>query len=203
MNLPLTLAREELKNLLGESDEKIWRSAFYKVSPLLHPRGGYEIFSLEKIEKIGKRTWSHLAGCDDLAVMAVTLGPEIDREIATAFERGETKNAFLLDAIASAAVEGAIDALCVSIQQRHGPLAFRFSPGYGDWSVEDNAVFREVLDLPSLGITLLPSGGMLPRKSVTALAGLSKSGESVFPGCQHCSVGECRFPCRFRSKKNE
>ncbi|HBN09794.1 MAG TPA: hypothetical protein DD435_14450 [Cyanobacteria bacterium UBA8530] len=91
--------------------------------------------------------------------------------------------------------------MCISIQQRHGPLGFRFSPGYGDWSVEENAVFREVLDLPSLGITLLPSGGMLPRKSVTALAGLSKSGESVPPSCQHCSVGECRFPCRFRSKK--
>ena len=49
----------------------------------------------------------------------------------------------------------------------------RFSPGYGDFSLEHQRDFMRILDLEnSLGLTLTGSLLLVPEKSVTAVIGL-------------------------------
>ena len=52
----------------------------------------------------------------------------------------------------------------------------RFSPGYGDFSLEVQSAFLEMTDATKLiGITLTDGGIMVPEKSVTAVIGLTKT----------------------------
>jgi cobalamin-dependent methionine synthase I len=48
----------------------------------------------------------------------------------------------------------------------------RFSPGYGDWAIQNQKDFLQWLGADKLGITLAPSLQMMPRKSVSALLGI-------------------------------
>ena len=48
----------------------------------------------------------------------------------------------------------------------------RFSPGYGDWTLDAQKFFFEILPLEEMGVRLHESMLMIPEKSVTATAGI-------------------------------
>jgi len=48
----------------------------------------------------------------------------------------------------------------------------RFSPGYGDLSLENQKLFFKALELEKMGMKLTESLMMFPEKSVTAIAGV-------------------------------
>lgn len=113
----------------------------------------------------------NLAGCESGIILSVTAGAGIDR----LWERERLVNvrdAFLCDALASAAIEAVCDiAQALAVRERaHRP---RFSPGYGDLSL---AVQPAVLDWlqasVTLGIHLDGSLFMHPMKSITAIIGV-------------------------------
>lgn len=76
-------------------------------------------------------------------------------------------------------------------------LTDRFSPGYGDLPLKHQPEVLRLLEAQKrLGINLTSSGLMIPRKSVTAIMGISKKKQKKrFKGCEVCS----RFmDCEFR-----
>lgn len=193
VRLPVSLSIPDLEAHLGDTP---YRTEFVKLSPRIHPRGGYRILgfssdegsvTIEGVTVFSRDLAKHLRGATKVAVLALTLGEEVDQAIEAA---KDPRKAFLLDAIASSAAEGAAEALSGELR-REGDLGDRYSPGYGDWSVRDNEVFKQWLDLEALGIKVLPSGALLPRKSITALAGFA-AGESP---CRTCPLERCVYPC--------
>lgn len=54
----------------------------------------------------------------------------------------------------------------------------RFSAGYGDFSMEYQKVFWELLNLKDLGVSLTEKYVLMPEKSVTAISGIRLSGQS-------------------------
>ena len=99
------------------------------------------------------------------------------------------------DAIGSAAIE----AFCDYINRSLGDTDYlrpRFSPGYGDLSLECQQLLLDRLEAKKLIGLALTDGGMLtPVKSVTAIVGLSEEKNKCRnpKGCMVCNRANCPY----------
>ena len=70
----------------------------------------------------------------------------------------------------------------------------RFSAGYGDWSLQDQPRLFALLPHAQLGVSLLPSMMMVPRKSVSFAMWLGAAeGRAAGRGCARCPLDTCRY----------
>lgn len=116
---------------------------------------------------------SHLSGCTEAFVVATTLGVGVDRLVEKYVRILQTK-AMLCDAIASALIESFCDNLNKFLITDKEAVS-RFSPGYGDFSLEHQKEILEFLDANKrIGISLTDNLMMIPAKSITAIIGLKK-----------------------------
>ena len=134
-----------------------------------------------------------LAPCDRAILIGVTLGAEVEALV----RRTQVTNmadAVILDALASAAVENVCDNLCADLASQVAPrfLTDRFSPGYGDMPLAQQALFFSALDITRrIGVSLTPGGLMIPQKSVTAIIGVADTPQRMRPrGCENCALSK-------------
>lgn len=148
----------------------------------------------------GKDITTHLQGCRQAALMAVTLSGAVDRFLRK-LQIHDMAKAAIANSIASTAVEQ----ICNTVEEKihaHTPhlyQTFRFSPGYGDLPIEIQKDFLNVLDAPrKIGLAVMASHIMVPEKSVSAIIGLSeKPIQKKRRGCRDCNL---RDNCTFRLK---
>lgn len=138
-----------------------------------------------------------LSGCHEAVLLAATLGAVSERMLLKAQAKSSAE-AVLLDAVLSAAIEAVCDAQEAALRgQLAGEglyLTDRFSPGYGDMPLAQTKEICAVLSADKMiGLTVSSSGIMIPRKSVTAIMGVSRTPVSRRPsGCASCSMrGRC------------
>ena len=125
----------------------------------------------------GQDIKAHLAGCHRAVLLCATLGTEADRLIRAA-QCTDVLRALALDCCASDLVEQLCDRAEAEIQSTfpgcHFP--YRYSPGYGDLPISLNTELLAVLDAPvRLGLCATPGHILTPRKSVTAILGVSRT----------------------------
>lgn len=124
----------------------------------------------------GSSIGRHLTGCCKVIVMAATVGEAIENQVTKSFEKGKYSFSVLLDAAATAAVEQIADAMEKTIQnevKRLGlAMKWRFSPGYGDWPIQQQTEILQLAGGNHIGISLTESLMLMPRKSITAVIGL-------------------------------
>ncbi|WP_415275095.1 vitamin B12 dependent-methionine synthase activation domain-containing protein, partial [Clostridium perfringens] len=135
----------------------------------------------------------HLKRCHKVILLGVTLGHEIERAI-NKYEKIDLLKALILDACATAAIEEVCNEIGEAIKEkfegRNEFIRERFSPGYGDFSIEFQKDFLELIDgQRAIGLNLTESNILIPRKSVTAIIGVSKykSSEVFIRICAKCS----------------
>ena len=130
--------------------------------------------------KVASRGLSkNLCGCKYAAVLAATVGVGIDRLIAK-YGRLSPSRAAIMQAIGSERVESLCDAFESELLSRleacgmeGAALRPRFSPGYGDLSLNLQREIFGFLDPPGrIGVSLGDSLLMTPSKSVTAIIGI-------------------------------
>ena len=191
-------------------DEKNISAACDEALLLLQVRGIYKIYDYDCENQIvnsapnfkisGNSIIKHLAGCEKVACIAVTVGENIENEVTKKFDAGEYVSSVLLDAAATAAVEQAADELekyiAREVAKESLKMRWRFSPGYGDWKLENQKKFFYVTGAPEIGMTLTESLMLVPRKSVTAIIGLEKNfseNKNVRQkkSCANCSKLDC------------
>lgn len=133
-------------------------------------------------------------------LFAVTLGNEIEMEIRK-LSFTNLSMSVVVDATASAAIEAFAEELDKSFQKEFSEfyLTDRFSPGYGDMPVSIQNYFLTAINAKKeIGITTTADGIMTPRKSITAIMGVSKE---VQPhrhrGCENCRLFR---NCEFRKR---
>ena len=154
----------------------------------------------------GKDVGGMLAGCSEAALLAATLGAQSERMLLREQARSG-EGALLLDAALSAAIESVCDEaehrLRQEIENEGLYLTDRFSPGYGDMPIAQTKEICAVLDTQrAMGLTVSSSGIMMPRKSVTAIMGISKSPVSRRPSpCALCSAKDRCSMRRIDEKK--
>ncbi len=181
---------------------KAFDEALEIAKPLISPKGIYRLLpiSLEGKKKIRlgegggavvecPRIAAYMKRLGEAALFLATVGPRIEEEAERQQAAGRHLYALLLDAYGSQAAENTVDAMQAAIDEKLSGRGLvttaRYSPGYCDWPLEDQKVLFSFLDAEGLGVELTDHCIMLPRKSVSALAGVGKPGE----------VGERRLPC--------
>ena len=150
----------------------------FVVIPLRWDEEGFPILPFpQKSEKLR----NNLRGCDQAVLFAATIGSGIDRLIRR-YEKADPKLGLLLQGIGAERVESLCDAFNLDVTEMSetegGSTRLRYSPGYGDLSIEVQKAFLPLLDAERrLGITLSDSCLMAPSKSVTAIIGICNSKE--------------------------
>ena len=117
----------------------------------------------------------NLAGCSKVALLAATIGPQVDSLI----RRHSSLNpvyASILQATGAMYIEELVDLINAEIKKiaeadglRTRP---RYSPGYGDVPLQVQKDFFRLLPCTRIGLTLMDTLIMAPEKSVTAFVGL-------------------------------
>ena len=162
----------------------------------------------------------------ELFLFGATLGSRVDialrrMALTSVAEAGAGQ------AVAAALIETYCDDCCAELQKQlpeGKKLKWRFSPGYGDWALEEQKILFPVLDCAhTIGLTLTESCMMAPVKSVTAVMAITEDdeedkaeknkNEKTFLKKFNCNQTENNFPitnkkclhcnkidCEFRQK---
>lgn len=148
----------------------------------------------------GESIKRHLENCNRIILFAATIGIEIERRTRI-YESRDMTRAVILDCCASALIETYCDQICYEIGKRTAEkklfLTERFSPGYGDLPISLQKDFLRATNAQRLiGLTCNEHFLMFPRKSVTAIIGLSPTPSKPCTGvrCDTCSMNTaCLF----------
>lgn len=143
-----------------------------------------------------------LADSQKCLLLAATVGIGIDELIRRA-EITDMGRALILDAMASAAVENLCDQIQAALAARYAQkrlyLTRRFSPGYGDLPIDLQKSLCATLDCGRrIGLSVSASGIMLPRKSVTAIIGLTNAPAPPPKQTHNCAECNLRETCPYR-----
>ena len=150
----------------------------------------------------GGDVMKHLEGCPQALLLAVTLGPAVDAQIRRSGV-GDIAAGVASDALGSALAEQAAEAAEAELRQwaaKEGKyLTGRFSPGYGDWDIAVQPLVANALDtVRRAGLCVTDTNLMIPRKSVTAILGVSDHPvKGKLAGCGHCVL---RTRCEYRKR---
>ena len=129
-------------------------------------------------------------------IFASTIGTQIDRLIYK-YNRLSPSKALILQGIGAERVEALCDAFCHKISTtKNINLLPRFSPGYGDLSLNMQKDIFNILDCSNkIGLTLNESLIMSPSKSVTAIMGITdkKVKNTDIKKCSNCNKIDCQF----------
>ena len=117
----------------------------------------------------------NLRDCSQIVLFAATLGPQCDQLIRRAQVKDQVKAA-VFQATGAMYIEKCVDLLNEKIKQdaeaQGKTTRPRFSPGYGDLSLDVQKSFFRLLPCQRIGLTLMDTLVMSPEKSVTAFVGV-------------------------------
>ena len=193
-----------------EFDEQMILDACEDGLLLAEPRGIWTLYDYDCAAQtvaaeppftiVGKKIGAHLAGCDKVILLSATVGEAIEDEVTARFARGEYVSSVLLDAAATTAVEQIADgmekAIAPQMARAGYGMRWRFSPGYGDWPLDQQPEMIRVCHCKDIGVGLSDSSMLVPRKSITAIIGLykveaGKEEHATVKGCAACPKTDC------------
>ena len=138
----------------------------------------------------------NLQDCESVVFFSATVGIGIDRLIGK-FSAVSSIDALVYQAVGTAYIEVLCDAFCEKlVEMEKGKfLRPRFSPGYGDFGIENQKEIFKMLDSTrKIGVSLTESLQMVPSKSVTAIVGISdKKTDCSKKGCENCEKTDCEY----------
>lgn len=181
-----------LREVALECERVLKPSVCYTRVPIV--REG-EILCFPTFQTQSKHLSTHLNGCNEAYVIAATVGVGIDRLLSRYASTNALRFA-AVQAVGAAYIESLCDLLCEELKAECVPLKLtpRFSPGYGDFSLEaQRGIFQLLQPEKKIALTLNQSLLMSPSKSVTAVIGIGNAALEVQSGCKNCSQAECTF----------
>ena len=117
----------------------------------------------------------NLAGCSQVALLAATIGPQVDALIRR-HSSLDPVYASILQATGAMYIEELVDLVNSEIKKIAEAEGLktkpRYSPGYGDVPLEVQKDFFRLLPCTRIGLTVMDTLIMAPEKSVTAFVGL-------------------------------
>ncbi len=145
------------------------------------------------IETESKSLKKNLKDCEKVIVFTGTIGIEPDR-IIRKYSMTSPANAVVAQAVGTVMIEEWCNVLVERLKENRF-LRPRFSPGYGDFSIEFQKNIFDMLDCPrKIGVSLTESLMMVPSKSVSGIIGVSKVDSGCTTGgCEECEKRECIY----------
>ncbi|MDE5793064.1 MAG: methionine synthase [Oscillospiraceae bacterium] len=189
----------------GEPDENFMKLADIcekKLLSAIKPRYCWQLFQKSDIKflLLGNDIQKHLEHCEQVILFCATLSQSTDTCIRIT-QTSDILAGMMTDAMASALTEQ----LCDSVEQeilinfKNKYSTWRFSAGYGDMPLQIQDDFLKLIHAQKrIGVCVTDSGLMIPRKSVTAIIGLSDTPiKKSKKGCITCNLFQ---NCPYRAK---
>jgi hypothetical protein len=138
-------------------------------------------------------------------LVAVSAGLELEAEAQRRWRDEKPDEYFFLEVYGSAVVEHLVTMagarLCEWADGQKAAVLPHYSPGYPDWSIDEQARLLELIQRTStsaLPIDVLESGMLRPKKSLLAVFGLTQHVDRVgrlsdLSPCENCSFGPCQY----------
>lgn len=180
------------------------------------PKGVFGIFPCEltdeRIVKVDGEIFEsvvlclHMTGSLAAAVIAVTMGENVDTQISELMENGNMARGYILNGLASAAADCVADSVETQIRNELAQptdiiepgwkTTLRFSPGYAEFILENQRGIFNLIEPERIGISLNPSYLMKPLKSITAVIGIGpdvNTDEYPCELCDICNITNCKY----------
>ncbi|MEA2109309.1 MAG: vitamin B12 dependent-methionine synthase activation domain-containing protein [Pseudomonadota bacterium] len=171
----------------------------------VHLEDGLE-FKSPKLSEILKNS-------DDITCYIATLGDGVEGEIERLMSRKRMAEAYILDAMASVAVDNMVSTfrhrLNDEYKNQNKQLTVCFSPGYCDWPLIEQKKLFKLLDSQDVDVELNDSCLMTPRKSISGVFGIqsdTKNSKILYSPCWDCNKTDCparRAPEREPERERE
>ena len=216
LSIPYAVCPVEVRRYLGfrENKTQTWGKVedlidqyIERAATVASPAGLHRTFSL------GQSTQPHITAlysfpdvasllhsARQVSLLAVTLGAEIDDEVARLFAQEKYTEAAILDAVGSAAAEQAMEFLYARLRDDAHSQGFslsrRFSPGYASFELSYQETLCGLLGTNEIGLTVTPHSMLVPRKSVTAITAWvlgEQSSEASGSTCAECTTLDCLY----------
>ena len=157
-----------------------------EMANVMKPQAVFEIYDLSVVECPQELCFAdvtlqsrdlgrNLAGCSKVAILAATIGPQVDALIRR-HSSTDPVYASILQATGAMFIEEVVDLVNTEIKKIATAQGLktkpRYSPGYGDVPLEVQKDFFRLLPCTRIGLTLMDTLIMAPEKSVTAFVGL-------------------------------
>ncbi|MDD4426664.1 MAG: hypothetical protein PHS40_12120 [Mariniphaga sp.] len=180
--------------------------------------GGYQIFKRVIIDPVkerlqienqefcpGKIVVTQLKEAVQAAVLVATAGSGITELARQKTAEGDELMAYVLDITGSVTVEKAatkiMDQIFVDASSQGAGITDSFSPGYCNWSVDEQQKLFSLIPHQFCGITLSDSSLMNPIKSISAITGIGTNCKQTGYQCNWCPDQQCIYGIIRRRKK--
>lgn len=166
---------------------ELMEKAAHEMQAVMKPQAVFEVFDLDcpfgldpevsfaDVTLHTKDLGTNLAGCSKVALLAATIGPQVDALIRR-HSSTDPVYASILQATGAMFIEEMVDLVNAEIKKIAEAQGLktrpRYSPGYGDVPLEVQRDFFRLLPCTRIGLTLMDTLIMAPEKSVTAFVGL-------------------------------
>lgn len=193
----------KIRDTIEEGKKLFAPKVIYKEYPINILENGVDVVGTTLVLE-GNDIKKLLIGSNRCILMAATIGNYIEKKIRL-YERIDLTRGMILDSVSTTAVEELCDKVCALIEkdiiEDFEDLTFRYSPGYGDLSLNIQKNFIEVLDATrKIGVNVSEHMLLFPRKSVTAIVGIRKKlGKKTKKSCINCKNYE---NCLYRKEEN-
>ena len=174
--------------------------------PLIEPRLTYRVLGISHVshgrirlnndcQLFGPKLARALATCRAIVCFIATIGSKIEAQIEALGSQKRLADAFVLDAIGSAAIETLVDRFHsnydAALRKTDRIASYRFSPGYCDWPLKEQVKVFSICDPLSVRVALTPDRLMRPSKSISGIFGIDRSFREPFNPCRTCGKGNC------------
>ena len=177
---------KSLKELPERNLAEYIKKAIDVAYTIIDGKGVYRTFPVEQVTEDrviihgsdslfkGKNIAKLLRNCPFVTLMACTIGPALEERVES-LKVENPSDAYYLEVVGG----WMADYMAEQVDKRLEPeilkngyaRTMRYSPGYGDWDLTCQGEMVRVVQAHRIGISLMESFIMLPRKSVTAAIG--------------------------------
>lgn len=190
---------QKIKDTYNELDQMNASKYIYNIFPI-HIEHKMVLFDHTTLKVTGSDLTKLLKDCDRCYIVAATLGQEVDRQI-TIKQKIDMLDALVFDACASVLIDKVCDdaeAEIIKELKADEFLTMRFSPGYGNVSLEVQHQLINVLNAAKkIGISLTRTNMLVPTKSITAFIGVSHQKTNRNKSCSSCNLTQT---CLYRER---
>jgi hypothetical protein len=140
---------------------------------------------------------SQLKNADQVVLFLCSIGHAMELWSKQLIGQGDSTTGYFVDTVASVIVETVADVLHDHITKylktQGLNVTNRYSPGYCDWSVEEQHKLFSFLPKGFCGVSLTDSALMMPIKSISGIIGVGKNVEYKPYLCDNCGRKDCTY----------
>lgn len=184
------LGYSKINTVLDRKNEELLEYGIREGSLLCRPKGVFcrlkiierntKLVKLENnIEFVSRNLSAMLEECSEIILMGATVGREVTERIAYEVNEGNASLGLIIDSVASQKADACLDWMTAFVNRmlrKEGKVitARRYSPGYGDFSLANQRIIYNLLQLAKLDLELTEKYILIPEKSVTAVTGIKE-----------------------------